>query len=61
MYEKIQLDLVHQLLYQLFKDDGFNLKEIRNNKIVKPVKIDLLPNEIKKLKIQKKKRTYLFK
>ena len=48
-------------LEEIYKDNGFNLNEIRNNKIVKPVKIDLLPKEIKQIENTKKRKTYLFK
>ncbi len=43
-------------LEEIYKDNGFNLKEIRNNKIVKPVKIDLLPKEIKQIENTKKRK-----
>ena len=43
-------------LEEIYKDNGFNLKEIRNNKIVKPVKIDLLPREIKQIESTKKRK-----
>ncbi len=43
-------------LEEIYKDNGFNLNEIRNNKIVKPVKIDLLPKEIKKIENTKKRK-----
>ena len=36
-------------LEEIYKDNGFNLNEIRNNIIVKPVKIDLLQKEIKQI------------
>ena len=37
------------VLEELFKDTKYNLKKIRKDKIVKPVIISLLPNEIKKI------------
>ena len=43
-------------LEEIYKDNGFNLNEIRDNKIVKPVKIDLLPKEIKKIENTKKRK-----
>jgi len=43
-------------LEEIYKDNGFNLNEIRNNKIVKPVKIDLLPKEIKQIESTKKRK-----
>ena len=32
---------------QLFKDTNYNLKDVRKNKLVKPINLDLLPEEIK--------------
>ncbi len=32
---------------QLFKDTDYNLKDVRKSKIVKPVNLELLPNEMK--------------
>ncbi len=43
-------------LEEIYKQNGFNLNEIRNNKIVKPVKIDLLPKEIKQIENTKKRK-----
>ena len=43
-------------LEEIYKDNGFNLNEIRDNKIVKPVKIDLLPKEIKQIENTKKRK-----
>ena len=41
---------------QLFKDENYNLKDIRKNKIVKPINIDILPNEIKSIESIKKRK-----
>ena len=43
-------------LNQLFKDENYNLKDIRKNKIVKPISIDLLPSEIKLIENTRKKK-----
>ncbi len=43
-------------LEEIYKQNGFNLNLIRNNKIVKPVKIDLLPKEIKQIENTKKRK-----
>ena len=37
----------------LFKEVNYNLKDVRDTKLVKPIDIGLLPNEIKNLAIQK--------
>ena len=44
------------ILEELFKDTKYNLQKIRKNKIVKPVIISLLPNEIKKIENTKKRK-----
>ena len=46
-------------LKQLFKDENYNLKDIRKNKLVKPINIDILPSEIKSI-VNVKKRKELF-
>ena len=43
-------------LNQLFKETKYNLKDVRKNKIVKPVSIDLLPSEIKSIESTKKRK-----
>ncbi len=45
--EKDTVRLSASTINQLFKDENYNLKDIRKNKLVKPINIDLLPNEIK--------------
>ena len=41
---------------QLFKDENYNLKDIRKNKLVKPISIDILPSEIKEIENTKKRK-----
>ena len=41
---------------QLFKDTNYNLKDVRKTKLVKPVTLSLLPEEIKKLENVKKRK-----
>jgi len=43
-------------LNQLFKDENYNLKDIRKNKLVKPINIDILPSEIKSIESSKKRK-----
>ena len=47
--EKDTVRLSASTIDQLFKDENYNLKDIRKNKLVKPINIDLLPNEIKSI------------
>ena len=41
---------------ELFKSTNYNLKDVRKNKLVKPVSLSLLPNEIKKIENIKKRK-----
>ena len=43
-------------LKQLFEETKYNLNDVRKNKIVKPVSIALLPNEIKNIESSKKRK-----
>tara|TARA_Y100000590_G_scaffold329486_1_gene374187 strand:+ start:79 stop:1197 length:1119 start_codon:yes stop_codon:yes gene_type:complete len=54
--EKDTVRLSASTLNQLFKDENYNLKDIRKNKLVKPIKIDLLPSEIKSIENVKKRK-----
>ena len=44
---------------ELFKSTNYSLEDVRKNKLVKPISLTLLPNEIKKI-INPKKRKNLF-
>ena len=58
-FENLSNDVVRfsaSTLEQIFKDNNFKLKNIRSSKIVKPVKIDLLPKEIKSIESVKKRK-----
>ncbi len=46
---------------QLFEDTNYDLKDIRKNKIVKPVNLSLLPEEIKNIQNTKKKKELFIK
>ena len=48
-------------LEQLFKDTKYNLKDIRKNKLVKPISVDLLPREIKLIESTKKRKELFIK
>ena len=43
---------------QLFEDTGYTLNDVRKNKLVKPVALTLLPNEIKMIENTSKKRIF---
>ena len=41
---------------QLFKDTEYNLKDVRKNKLVKPINLDLLPKEMKMIESTKERK-----
>jgi len=43
---------------QLFEDTGYNLKDVRKKKLVKPVALTLLPQEIKMIENVKKRKEF---
>ncbi len=46
---------------QLFKDTGYNLKNVRKTKLVKPISLSLLPKEIKLIENTKRKKNLFIK
>jgi len=54
--EKDTVRLSASTISQLFKDENYNLKDIRKNKLVKPINIDLLPNEMKSIENTKERK-----
>ena len=45
-----------ETINQLFKDTNYTLESVRKTKIVKPIRLSLLPTEIKKIENTKKKK-----
>ena len=43
---------------ELFKSTNYNLEDVRKNKLVKPISLDLLPKEISKIENIKKRKTF---
>ena len=43
-------------IVELFKSTGYNLKDVRQNKLVKPISLTLLPQEIIKIENSKKRK-----
>ena len=54
--EKDTVRLSASTINQLFKDEDYNLNDIRKNKLVKPITIDILPSEIKLIENTKEKK-----
>ena len=46
---------------QLFKETDYNLKDVRKTKLVKPVNLSLLPNEMKMIESTKKRKNLFIK
>ena len=46
---------------ELFKSTNYNLEDIRKNKLVKPIRIPLLPEEIKNIENTKKRKNFFIK
>jgi len=44
------------IIEELFKSTNYNLKDVRKNKLVKPISLDLLPKEIVKIENAKKRK-----
>ena len=46
---------------QLFEDTNYTLNDVREKKLVKPVALTLLPQEIKMIENTKKEKNFLYK
>ena len=58
-FEQVPTDTVRlsaSTIRQLFKETNYNLEDVRKKGIVKPIKLSLLPNEMKKIESTKKKK-----
>ena len=58
-YEDISTSTVRlnaSTIKQLFKDTKYNLKDVRKSKLVKPVNLELLPNEMKMIESTKERK-----
>tara|TARA_B100000886_G_scaffold336470_1_gene295320 strand:+ start:1032 stop:2189 length:1158 start_codon:yes stop_codon:yes gene_type:complete len=58
-FEEIPQDTVRlsaTTIEQLFKDTNYSLSDVRKSKKVKPIRLSLLPNEIKQIESSKKRK-----
>ena len=58
-FEEIPQDTVRlsaSTIEQLFKDTNYSLSDVRKSKKVKPIRLSLLPNEIKQIESSKKRK-----
>ena len=59
LFEQVPTDTVRlsaSTIKQLFKETNYNLDEVRRKGLVKPIKLSLLPGEMKKIESTKKKK-----
>jgi len=59
-FESIPADTVRlsaPIIVQLFKDTNYTLEDVRRNKFVKPIRLSLLPNEMKMIENVKMRKT----
>ena len=52
----VSVRLSASTIEQLFKDTNYSLSEVRKSKKVKPIRLSLLPNEIKQIENSKKRK-----
>ncbi len=58
-FDQVPTDTVRlsaSTIKQLFKETNYNLEDVRKKKLVKPIKLSLLPGEMKKIESTKKKK-----
>ena len=58
-YDEQPIDTVRlsaATIEELFKSTNYNLKDVRKNKLVKPISLTLLPHEMKKIENSKKRK-----
>ena len=69
LYEDIEIDtgpslsvrIEASVLNQVFEDDGYNLKQVRKNKLVKPFEVGMLPEELKQIESSKIRKDLFIK
>jgi Bax protein len=58
-FDDVPTDVVRlsaSTIEQLFKDTNYNLKDVRKSKLVKPISLSLLPEEMKMIESSKKRK-----
>ncbi len=69
LYEDIEIDtgpslsvrIEASVLNQVFEDDGYTLKQVRKNKLVKPFEVGMLPEELKQIESSKSRKDLFIK
>ena len=62
-FEEVPTDTVRlsaSTIDQLFKETNYNLDDVRKTKLVKPIRLSLLPGEKKKIESTKKKKEFVY-
>ena len=69
LYEDIEIEtgpslsvrIEASVLNQVFEDDGYTLKQVRKNKLVKPFEVGMLPGELKQIESSKIRKDLFIK
>ena len=69
LYEDIEIEsgpslsvrIEASVLNQVFEDDGYTLKQVRKNKLVKPFEVGMLPEELKQIESSKIRKDLFIK
>ncbi len=69
LYEDIEVEtgpslsvrIEASVLNQVFEDDGYTLKQVRKNKLVKPFEVGMLPGELKQIESSKIRKDLFIK
>ena len=69
LYEDIEIEtgpslsvrIEASILNQVFEDDGYTLKQVRKNKLVKPFEVGMLPEELKQIESSKIRKDLFIK
>ena len=69
LYEDVEIEtgpslsvrIEASILNQVFEDDGYTLKQVRKNKLVKPFEVGMLPEELKQLESSKIRKDLFIK
>ncbi len=69
LYEDVEIEsgpslsvrIEASILNQVFEDDGYSLKQVRKNKLVKPFEVGMLPGELKQIESSKNRKDLFIK
>ncbi len=69
LYEDVEIEsgpslsvrIEASILNQVFEDDGYSLKQVRKDKLVKPFEVGMLPEELKQIESSKSRKDLFIK